>query len=528
MRGLLLFAGAAVLLPLLYAGYTNHIWEDYFITFRHSQNLCLGHGLVFYPGERVHGFTSPLGTLLPALCYLATGVGSYLPAVWLFRVLSAAAFAGGGVFFLLAMRVGGSGRLTALAFALLYLLEAKSVAFSMNGMETGFMLLFLGWAFYSWARGVAVSWPSLGLAWAGLMWTRPDGCVYIAALGVAALAFAGGPRRPVLLALLKAAAVCAFLYLPWFVGAWLYYGSPVPNTIRAKSALGTGYPGLVETVTLTLNRFPERAAAVFRPVYFHTGGWPVWLAGVTIGIGAICAVCWLVPTRDRLGRGASLCFALVALYLSFLTMAYPWYLPPAAALGLFALVRMPAALGAAWPGGGRLPVRAFAGVVVGLLALEGWLFVMTTRQMAIQETEIETGNRTRVGLWLKDHVKDGERVYLECLGYIGYFSEARMLDYPGLVSPDVVREARREPRDMASVGLRLKPEWMVLRPWEKAEMARHREFAEQYALVEEFDVTDRIKHYGSVAGDGYLLYDARFEVYKRRPGRDAGPDSVAP
>jgi hypothetical protein len=64
-----LFAVVAVLVPLLYALYTGHIWEDYFITFRHSQNLCEGHGLVYRPGERVHGFTSPLGTLLPALCY---------------------------------------------------------------------------------------------------------------------------------------------------------------------------------------------------------------------------------------------------------------------------------------------------------------------------------------------------------------------------------------------------------------------------------------------------------------------------
>src|SRR5262252_8620700 len=99
-RWLALFAAVAFAVPLLYALYTGHIWEDYFITFRHSQNLCEGHGLVYQPGERVHGFTSPLGTLLPALCYWVTGGGSYLYALWLFRVLSAAAFAGAGVLLL--------------------------------------------------------------------------------------------------------------------------------------------------------------------------------------------------------------------------------------------------------------------------------------------------------------------------------------------------------------------------------------------------------------------------------------------
>ena len=65
--GLVLFAGVAFAVPLLYALYTGHIWEDFLITFRFSQNLCEGHGLVYRPGERVYGSTSPLGTLHDAL-----------------------------------------------------------------------------------------------------------------------------------------------------------------------------------------------------------------------------------------------------------------------------------------------------------------------------------------------------------------------------------------------------------------------------------------------------------------------------
>src|SRR4051812_31136182 len=78
--------------PLAYALYTDHIWEDYFITFRYSRNLARGHGLVYTPGERVHGFTSPLGTLLPALFDSIAGSESYVPALWMYRILSIAAF----------------------------------------------------------------------------------------------------------------------------------------------------------------------------------------------------------------------------------------------------------------------------------------------------------------------------------------------------------------------------------------------------------------------------------------------------
>ncbi|HVJ81291.1 MAG TPA: hypothetical protein VNC50_09500, partial [Planctomycetia bacterium] len=82
-RTLVLLLAAAT--PLAYVLYTGQVWEDYFITFRHSRNLAEGNGLVFQPGERVHGFTSPLGVLLPAAFHFVAGnPDSFLPALWMF------------------------------------------------------------------------------------------------------------------------------------------------------------------------------------------------------------------------------------------------------------------------------------------------------------------------------------------------------------------------------------------------------------------------------------------------------------
>lgn len=78
-----IFAAALVATACLgFALFTGHIWEDYFITFRSSLNLATGHGLVFQPGERVHTFTSPLGTLLPALFALGGGEEVVARALW--------------------------------------------------------------------------------------------------------------------------------------------------------------------------------------------------------------------------------------------------------------------------------------------------------------------------------------------------------------------------------------------------------------------------------------------------------------
>jgi hypothetical protein len=61
------FACAALAVPVFFTLRTHLIWEDFLITYRYSENLARGIGLVYWPGERVYGFTSPLNTLLPAL-----------------------------------------------------------------------------------------------------------------------------------------------------------------------------------------------------------------------------------------------------------------------------------------------------------------------------------------------------------------------------------------------------------------------------------------------------------------------------
>src|SRR5262245_5787107 len=84
-------------IALAYTCYTQHAWEDYYITYRASKNLATGNGLTFTVGERVHSFTSPLGTLLPALASLLTGNSSDAAALWIFRMMTISAYAGAGV-----------------------------------------------------------------------------------------------------------------------------------------------------------------------------------------------------------------------------------------------------------------------------------------------------------------------------------------------------------------------------------------------------------------------------------------------
>src|SRR6476660_2148516 len=179
--GLVLFVVAACLICLAYTRYTDQIWEDSLITLRYSENWIRGNGLTYNPGTRVHGFTSPINVLLLTVCHLLTGESSYQATFWLYRFFTIPAYAAGGVLLLKAIKATPPHVTRARWFlAVVYLFDVKNVAFTTNGMETGFMLLFVGWAVYLMSHAAPHQWLARGLCWGSLMWTRPDCCVYIA------------------------------------------------------------------------------------------------------------------------------------------------------------------------------------------------------------------------------------------------------------------------------------------------------------------------------------------------------------
>src|SRR5687768_4859709 len=165
----------------LFALLTNHAWEDYYITYRASKNLATGNGLVFNVGDRLHTFTSPLGVLLPAAASLLTLNTSDVAALWIFRLMSCAAFGGAAALLFSTVRRGLETPLVAGVLAVAWLCtDSKSLDFSINGMETGFMLLFLAYVLWGlFSPALKSRWLHLGLAWGGLMWTRPDSFIYI-------------------------------------------------------------------------------------------------------------------------------------------------------------------------------------------------------------------------------------------------------------------------------------------------------------------------------------------------------------
>jgi len=150
------------------------------------------------------------------------------------------------------------------------------------------------------------------------------------------------------------------------------------------------------------------------------------------------------------------------------------------------------------------------------------LSLFAARQLRIQQKVIEEGNRKQIGLWLAEHASSkADTVFLEPLGYIGFFSQLKMLDYPGLCSPEIVA-ARKKLGSNRAAGLirEVKPVWLVLRAAEAERIGRNSPelLAKSYEVVKKFDVSDRVRSYSWLPGRDYLVTDQTYLIFKRRAG----------
>jgi hypothetical protein len=543
----LIFAGVFAI-ALAFAAYTQHAWEDYYITYRVSKNLATGHGLVYTVGEKVHAFTSPLNVLIPAALSLMTGNRSDELVLWLFRVVSSLLLAGAAVLLFDSARKNSLSWIPTALLVGMFGLDAKIVDFSINGQEVAFMMFFLALALH--ALTVRSDWAilKLGLAGAGLMWTRPDAFIYFGAIALGFLLFnAGQPigqsRLGLLKVLLGAGVLTAILYLPWVLWAWHYFGSPIPHTIVAKSQMRNPLsvrpgPLLVDLATFPLGMLLGTTSTenTFLPSFASSLGgwhWTVILYGKCLAFA--CALYWFLPFGRPQGRAVSFAFMASHFYLSYIVpYRASWYMPTCAILAVvvFAhIVQHGLDLGLSlkdkdykgfwfWTAGSRV-------LAASVLSATLLLLLCSACQMRVQQREIEEGNRKQIGLWLRQQAASpADTVFLEPLGYIGFFSQLKMLDWPGLCAPEVVAaEKRLKSTNWAKLIPELRPDWLVLRPMEAGQLQNltPRLLMESYSAVKVFDASERVASYRWLPGRGYLALDAQFIVFKRNQTGGADP-----
>jgi hypothetical protein len=513
---------AAVAARIAFWVISNRAFEDGLTTITHARNVPLGLGLVHHPGEgHVHGFTSALGVLIPLVGELIHE-GSGLTTM---RIASLLAVCVALLYARLICRDLGLGTFPT-AFVLAYLsFDQNNIFYGMSGMETQVAVaVILGGVYHVRRNDLVGSGIFLGLA----PLTRPEFVLWVApALLYLAL-------RNARLAV-RVAGIAAAIVLPWIVFTFLYYGSPIPNTIVAKSTLFATPPILTGGSPLPWiewlgSQLAGHAALLlyymepFREVW-STAATPIpppLLIAVTV-VAAYLVVVGLVGSRRIPSFWPVTAF--IALFFAYRVYFLPllfygdWYLPP-----FLALVMIVAAFGmqrltAVTP---RLPTVLATVLAVAYAIHMPFSFVVESKVQSV-----ENQVRTQIGLYLRANVQPGQSVVSESAGYIGFYGNVKLYDYPGLTSKTSVHAMQHLPpgkRDIADLVSVLQPDWIVLRPWELESLrSKFPDVAARYTVDRVFEMPGMPESQLDVDGASTVSFgglvetntDEKFTVLKR-------------
>ncbi len=392
--------------------------DDAYITFRYSQNLLAGEGLVYNPGERVLGTTTPVYAVLMAGASAPFGAGQ-ADFPWLATVVNALADAVTCLVLpLLGARLGSrfAGRVTALVWAV----APWSVTFAIGGLETSLLVaLAIGTFYLHLARKPVAA----ALTGSFAVLTRPDALLLLGPLAIARLwAWRKGEsidwREPL---------IFSVPLLLWSLVGFTFYGSPLPHSIFAKAVA---------------YRIPAEAGLVRLLQHYATP----FVAHETLGLGWIRFGLVLYPALFLLGALTSLrgqrdgLAVLVYPWLYFIVFAaanpllFRWYLTPP--LPIYMLVIFMGIGRIAHDLGSRIPAYLLAALALAL-TLNAWTLQpdhgprRPAPKMAYIQLELLYQQAAQT---LAPRIEPNQVLAAGDIGALGYYTQARILDLLGLTT----------------------------------------------------------------------------------------------
>lgn len=493
--GLLGVALAARLVP------GPRIVDDAYITYRYAYNLLAGNGFVYNPGEQVLGTTTPLyASLLAGLAFI-TGWRDF-PALSMLVNALAGTFA---VLILYHLGRNFSGRrAVGGAVALLWAVAPYGVTFTIGGMETELTIVLLLAASLAYING---HYPIMAALSALAFLARPDTVLLSGLLWLDLIL----TRRRIPW---REAGIALVLLAPWLVFGTLYFGSPFPHSIAAKTAA---------------YRLPPEAAFVRLLQHYATPFFEQNVlspAGVFVVFAVYCALCAIggIHTFRRNPHAWPL-IGYPFVYLAVFALANPllfrWYLSPPMPFYFLLIVT----------GGWRLTrdvvgalvrqksetVARLAFSLLVLVALGLTLNAWSLRpdhgpdrpapEMAWFKLELLYAQAADV---IGQYAEPGDTLGAGDIGVLGYRTGMHVLDSVGLITPETTRHYPADPAIYvinyaipADLMLALDPDYIViLEVYGRRGLLPDPQFQSRYQLLAKLE-TDI---YGS---DGMLIYGRR-------------------
>jgi hypothetical protein len=480
--------------------------DDSWIHLQFARNLHDFGAFSFFGHDMVTaGSTSPLYTFLLAIAFFLT-TNEFLMS---YALGVAAHAAGAFVLYTVLTEDYRADTLVALSISILFALHGRLLWAAASGMETTLFILTLLAAlhFYEQQRPVA-----LGVA-AGLsVWTRPEGLLLIAVL------FADAAYRkfwvrndapgtsPFRAESLKAAVLTGMVLIGgYFLMNLLLSGTLLPNTFAAKTAYyasgGNAYPARV---------------------------WEFLTGGPMLPF-ALLATAGLLPlVRDVRKRRRSLAL-IPLLWVAALVGAYAWKLPVLHLQGRYMMPLIPFVLLLAALGvreihdllgrlGRTAMIRgsALTGTIMAVcLAWTVYHAAGTATKYALHCAHIAE-RQVRTAHWIRENLPEDAVVATHDIGALGFYSQRRIVDMVGLVSPGMIATIGRPellPQSLVAQGV---SHLAVLRSWFEVDNVEPLMIAgegtSEIMEVFEFDPQRMIFLTGEVGG---VLYRARVAIMRQ-------------
>ena len=501
---LTIFIAIALTTRLVFWFYTGRVWEDALITITAARNVWEGFGLTHHASEPyVQSFTSPISVLIPIM-------GEAFHAGLIALRLSSLAASVATIYFAWRIGVLLGFRLVAHILVLTYLAcDQLQIFFGMGGMETqvATAIVVAGTYFY-----LSEGWIALGVACGLASIARPEFIMFFLPLiGIALLLF---HRHAILRVILSALPIP----LAWYGFATFYYGSPVPNTIVAKSWSYQIHPFTApweDVWAFTVKSWRDYAPFKEFWLAYHAPLPDILLKAIVTVVVLLFATGVIAAAIRKPGLllpAAAVCGFVFYRNTTILNSYYMWYLPPFVALlfivasyGLSQLAeRMP------WP-------ATLLGVTVALCYALHLPFSMPLDRKI--QSGIDVDVRERTGYTLSTMMTNpADTAVLEPLGFMGWAAFNKTIyDYPGLGSKIAVRTMKDLPHPrIADLVDALRPTYAILRPNERRDFVRRfPEAAAHYEMV--FRVRAKPDFALRNMGYAYRVIDNDFSILRRTP-----------
>lgn len=401
---------------LLHFRYTP---DDTFIYLQFAKNILRGGGFAFNASEPTYGVTSPLWTLL-----IAAG-GSLKLDTYLVAKLLDLLFASAGliVFYLLALEVIRE-RLLAFLATFVFSVNVWFVRWAGTGMETSLsVLLVLATILYCVRKDHLIA----AAASSVLMLVRPEAGLLFVLIVVDALINATEKRHGWKLAL-GSVLLFAVIVGPWLVFAKENFGTVIPNALHAKSGFGITLAG-VPTVALDV----VKTIATSSVLELFLG---LLLIAVMVGKKLyhelqqhIVPLLWVaLLILVYVGAEVDVVSRYILLVLPFIIL-YGFY----GLKKILDLMRL----------GTRYGISIAIVITAVILIQNQYVFQKHVKPHTSRFANGVEECLRPIALWLAENTPPGTVVVAPDVGVIGYWSDRKVCDIAGLITPEM-KKLRKE------------------------------------------------------------------------------------